>query len=303
MTTRSHSSLDVGEHVARDQHGTVAAELADQPSRVGTLRRVEADGRLVREQGRRIADEPGGEAHALAHAAGQRPDPSLADVASRARAMPASTGMPRIAAGRRAGSRRTRARARPSGRSAAPAAPGRSRGAGARERLAVEVEAVDERAARVGREDARQDAERRRLPAPFGPSSPTTSPRATRQRDAVDGGAAAEALGELRASIKRRRLAPGSIEAGRVSSGSSADDLDPRRDEHEAAEGVEGHQQREKEAHLGLELEVENHQKTAPTIIVVAVKMIALPVVAVAPSTASSSDAPSSARSTMRLKW
>src|SRR5262252_1995655 len=62
------------------------------------------------------------------------------------------------------------------------------------------------------------------LPAPLGPRKPTTSPRSTRSE------------------TSRMAARP--------------HHLHPRGYEHEAAEGVEDHQEREQQSHLGLELEV-----------------------------------------------
>jgi hypothetical protein len=73
--------LDVREDVARDEDRVIAAELTDQPARLGALRGIEPHRRLVEEERRRIADEPGREVHALAHPARQRADAAAAHVA------------------------------------------------------------------------------------------------------------------------------------------------------------------------------------------------------------------------------
>ena len=56
--------------------------------------------------------------------------------------------------------------------------------------------------------------------------------------------------GQPRRRAARRRSAVGAMQEARP------DHLDPRRHEDEAAERVEDHQQRQQQAHLGLELEV-----------------------------------------------
>jgi len=66
--------FDLGEDVAREEHGVIAAELAYERPHVSNLIGVEPGGRLVEDQDLRPRHERVGQAHALPVPLGEMPD-------------------------------------------------------------------------------------------------------------------------------------------------------------------------------------------------------------------------------------
>ena len=74
--------LDLGEHVAGDEHGApLGGQRAQEVAQPADALRVQAVGRLVEHEHRRVAEQRGGEPEPLAHAEGE-----LADLPARAAA-------------------------------------------------------------------------------------------------------------------------------------------------------------------------------------------------------------------------
>ena len=73
---------DLRQEVAGDQQGVLAAQLPDQVAHLDDLHRVQAAGRLVQDQQRRLVHQRLGHAHALPVAVRQAADQLAVDVAS-----------------------------------------------------------------------------------------------------------------------------------------------------------------------------------------------------------------------------
>src|SRR5439155_5490473 len=279
-------AFHLGERVARDQDGVLLAEGANQPARLDRARGVEAARRLVEEEDRRVADQGLGEADALVVPLRQGADPFLADVVE-SRALDGRRGGDASctpAAGvlhaghelEEARDRHLAEQRRTLRRVAKPAA--------RRERARDHVEAVDQRLARGRREDAGEEPDRGRLAGAVRAEEAHDLADLDREGHAVDGGAGAEALGQLlgddhptasrsgtRSTPRRRSVRKRGF---RIFTQAGTITRPPK-----VLNSMRSASRRPISA---WNLRAENHQKMVPATIVVAVKMIALPVVAVA---------------------
>src|SRR5262249_46811230 len=151
------------------------------------------------------------------------------------------------------------------------------------ERLALEVEVVDERAPGVGWKDAREDAERRRLAGAVRTEQAHDLAACDAKPDPVDGGAAAEALGELPGLDQATAACAASVVAGtRSVRNRGRTTLIHAGTSTSPPKVLKIIRRASRRPISAWNFRSENHQKRVPASMVVAVKMIALPVVAVA---------------------
>ena len=179
IATRVGHALDLAGGYARSRIVRRAARDADQLAELDNLARIEAVGRLVEHQQIRVVQQGLGEQNALPVTAGQPADDVRRDIVEGSRARAPSSAALHCRPSRPLSRPMKRGTRRPAccRRGARP--PARNRPDGAPPVLAPRRRSRRPRRPALGTQIAGQDPQDGRLPEPFGPRRPRTSPAPT----------------------------------------------------------------------------------------------------------------------------